>query len=92
MVDAPAAYELCRSGGSISVVVPDVAGLGLTQINGMIDAKFGLVTLFVLLAGKIVTAYCLNAGFFRRIWSCLRRGSNRRHCRQCGYHCRQRRI
>ena len=51
--------------GSISVVLPDVAGLGLTQINGMIDAKFGLVTLFVLLAGKIfVTAYCLNAGFF----------------------------
>ena len=51
--------------GSISVVVPDVAGLGLTQINEMIDAKFGLVMLFVLLAGKIfVTAYCLNAGFF----------------------------
>ncbi len=51
--------------GSISVVVPDVAGLGLTQINEMIDAKFGLVMLFVLLAGKIfVTAYCLNTGFF----------------------------
>jgi len=51
--------------GSISVVVPDVAGLGLTQINEMIDAKFGLAMLFVLLAGKIfVTAYCLNTGFF----------------------------
>jgi CIC family chloride channel protein len=51
--------------GAIGVVVPDVAGLGLQQINQMLDAKFGLGMLLVLLAGKIfVTAYCLNTGFF----------------------------
>ena len=51
--------------GAIGVVVPDVAGLGLQQINQMLDAQFGLGMLLVLLAGKIfVTAYCLNTGFF----------------------------
>ena len=51
--------------GAIGVVVPDVAGLGLRQINQMLDAQFGLGMLLVLLAGKIfVTAYCLNTGFF----------------------------
>jgi CIC family chloride channel protein len=51
--------------GAIGVVVPDVTGLGLQQINQMLDAQFGLGMLLVLLAGKIfVTAYCLNTGFF----------------------------
>ena len=51
--------------GAIGVVVPDVAGLGLQQINQMLDAQFGLGMLLVLLAGKIfVTAYCFNTGFF----------------------------
>ena len=51
--------------GAIGVVVPDVAGLGLRQINQMLDAQFGIGMLLVLLAGKIfVTAYCLNTGFF----------------------------
>tara|TARA_B100001093_G_scaffold36380_1_gene31224 strand:- start:119 stop:1828 length:1710 start_codon:yes stop_codon:yes gene_type:complete len=51
--------------GAVGVVVPDVAGLGLQQINQMLDAQFGLGMLLVLLAGKIfVTAYCLNTGFF----------------------------
>ena len=51
--------------GAIGVVLPDVTGLGLQQINQMLDAQFGLGMLLVLLAGKIfVTAYCLNTGFF----------------------------
>ena len=51
--------------GAIGVVVPDVTGLGLQQINQMLDTQFGLGMLLVLLAGKIfVTAYCLNTGFF----------------------------
>lgn len=51
--------------GCIGVVLPDVTGLGLTQVNQMIDAQFTLGMLIMLLAAKIfVTAYCLNTGFF----------------------------
>ena len=51
--------------GCIGVVLPDVTGLGLTQVNQMIDAQFTLGMLVILLAAKIfVTAYCLNTGFF----------------------------
>jgi CIC family chloride channel protein len=51
--------------GSVGVVLPDVTGLGLIQVNQMIDAQFTLGMLVVLLAAKIfVTAYCLNTGFF----------------------------
>ena len=51
--------------GCVGVVLPDVTGLGLTQVNQMIDAQFTLGMLVILLAAKIfVTAYCLNTGFF----------------------------
>jgi CIC family chloride channel protein len=51
--------------GCVGVVLPDVTGLGLTQVNQMIDAQFTLRMLVILLAAKIfVTAYCLNTGFF----------------------------
>ena len=51
--------------GCVGVVLPDVTGLGLTQVNQMIDAQFTLAMLVILLAAKIfVTAYCLNTGFF----------------------------
>ena len=51
--------------GCIGVVLPDVTGLSLTQVNQMIDAQFTLGMLITLLAAKIfVTAYCLNTGFF----------------------------
>lgn len=51
--------------GSIGVLVPDVTGLGLIQVNQMIDAQFTLLMLVILLVAKIfVTAYCLNTGFF----------------------------
>jgi CIC family chloride channel protein len=51
--------------GGIGVFLPDVTGLGLNQVNQMIDGQFALGMLVLLLIGKIfVTAYCLNAGFF----------------------------
>lgn len=51
--------------GTIGVVLPDVTGLGLVQVNQMIGAEFTLGMLVMLLFAKIfVTAYCLNAGFF----------------------------
>ena len=51
--------------GGIGVFLPDVTGLGLSQVNQMIDGQFALGMLVLLLIGKIfVTAYCLNAGFF----------------------------
>tara|TARA_B100002003_G_scaffold74979_1_gene69965 strand:- start:3354 stop:5063 length:1710 start_codon:yes stop_codon:yes gene_type:complete len=51
--------------GFIGVLIPDVTGLGLVQVNQMIDGQFTLGMLVILLAGKIfVTAYCLNTGFF----------------------------
>ena len=51
--------------GCVGVVLPDITGLGLTQVNQMIDAQFTLGMLVILLAAKIfVTAYCLNTGFF----------------------------
>ena len=51
--------------GCIGVLLPDVTGLGLTQVNQMIDSQFTLGMLVILLAAKIfVTAYCLNTGFF----------------------------
>ena len=51
--------------GSIGVFVPDITGLGLIQVNQMIDAQFSLAMLVILLAAKIfVTAWCLNTGFF----------------------------
>ena len=51
--------------GCVGVVLPDVTGLGLAQVNQMIDAQFTLGMLVILLAAKIfVTAYCLNTGFF----------------------------
>ena len=51
--------------GCIGVVLPDVTGLGLAQVNQMINAQFTFGMLVMLLAAKIfVTAYCLNAGFF----------------------------
>lgn len=51
--------------GTVGVLLPDVTGLGLVQINQMIGAEFTLGMLIMLLVAKIfVTAYCLNAGFF----------------------------
>jgi len=51
--------------GTVGVVLPDVTGLGLVQVNQMISAEFTLGMLVMLLFAKIfVTAYCLNAGFF----------------------------
>jgi CIC family chloride channel protein len=51
--------------GTVGVVLPDVTGLGLVQVNQMIGAEFTLGMLVMLLFAKIfVTAYCLNAGFF----------------------------
>jgi len=51
--------------GTVGVVLPDVSGLGLVQVNQMISAEFTLGMLVMLLFAKIfVTAYCLNAGFF----------------------------
>ena len=51
--------------GTVGVLLPDVTGLGLVQVNQMIGAEFNLGMLVMLLLAKIfVTAYCLNAGFF----------------------------
>lgn len=51
--------------GSVGVLIPEITGLGLLQVNQMIDAQFTLGMLFILLAAKIfVTAYCINTGFF----------------------------
>lgn len=51
--------------GTVGVLLPDVTGLGLLQINQMINADFALGMLVMLLVAKIfVTAFCLNTGFF----------------------------
>ena len=47
--------------GTVGVLLPDVTGLGLVQVNQMIGAEFNLV--LVMQCRIFVTAYCLNAGF-----------------------------
>ena len=51
--------------GFIGMIFPDVLGLGSLQINQMINNEFTPTYLVALLIAKIViTALCLNAGFF----------------------------
>jgi CIC family chloride channel protein len=51
--------------GFIGMIFPDVLGLGSLQINQMINNEFTPTYLVALLIAKIIiTALCLNAGFF----------------------------
>lgn len=51
--------------GFIGMIIPEVLGLGNIQINQMINNEFTPVYLIVLLIAKIIiTALCINAGFF----------------------------
>ena len=51
--------------GFIGMIFPDVLGLGSLQINQMINNEFTPTYLIALLIAKIIiTALCLNAGFF----------------------------
>jgi CIC family chloride channel protein len=51
--------------GFIGMTIPEVLGLGNIQINQMINNEFTPVYLIVLLIAKIIiTALCINAGFF----------------------------
>jgi CIC family chloride channel protein len=55
--------------GIIGMVLPDVLGLGISQINQMINNEFTISYLFMLLMGKIImTALCINTGFFGGIF------------------------
>ena len=51
--------------GLIGAFLPDVLGLGSTQINQMVNGQYALTFLIVLLVAKIlVTAACIAFGFF----------------------------
>ncbi|MDA8703215.1 chloride channel protein [Pseudomonadales bacterium] len=51
--------------GCIGMIFPDVLGLGSLQINQMINNEFTPAYLLALLVAKIIiTALCINAGFF----------------------------
>ncbi len=51
--------------GIIGAFLPDVLGLGSTQINQMVNGQYALTFLILLLVAKIlVTAACIAFGFF----------------------------
>ena len=51
--------------GAIGTFIPEALGLGLDEINQIINQEFSLSFLFALLAVKILlTALCLGLGFF----------------------------
>lgn len=55
--------------GCIGMIFPDVLGLGSLQINQMINNEFTPMYLLALLIAKIIiTALCVNAGFFGGIF------------------------
>ena len=51
--------------GTIGTFIPEALGLGLDEINQIINQEFSLSFLFALLAAKILlTALCLGLGFY----------------------------
>ena len=51
--------------GTIGTFIPEALGLGLDEINQIINQEFSLSFLFALLAAKIIlTALCLGLGFY----------------------------
>ena len=51
--------------GTIGAFIPEAMGLGLSEINQIINNEFSLSFLFALLTAKIVlTALCLGLGFY----------------------------
>ena len=51
--------------GTIGTFIPEALGLGLNEINQIINQEFSLAFLFALLAAKILlTALCLGLGFY----------------------------
>ena len=51
--------------GTIGTFIPEALGLGLNEINQIINQEFSLSFLFALLAAKIIlTAMCLGLGFY----------------------------
>ena len=56
--------------GIIGAFLPDVLGLGSTQINQMVNGQYALTFLILLLVAKIlVTAACIAFGFFGGVFS-----------------------
>lgn len=52
-------------GGTIGTFIPEVLGLGGTQINQIINATFSIEFLILILFGKILmTSMCIGFGFF----------------------------
>ena len=52
-------------GGTIGTFIPEVLGLGGTQINQIINATFSIEFLLLILFGKILmTSMCIGFGFF----------------------------
>ena len=52
-------------GGTIGTFIPEVLGLGGTQINQIINAAFSIEFLLIILFGKILmTSMCIGFGFF----------------------------
>ena len=58
-------FSTARVVGIIGAFLPDVLGLGSTQINQMVNGQYALTFLILLLVAKIlVTAACIAFGFF----------------------------